>query len=140
MSLITEVLSDESATNRTPTCSPAFFRNVWDVLDEFVRNLEHSYHLADQIQCVVKAIRAGIRATHQSGTRGARLPFVGGDRNERCDRGESESTSHMRDRRGIAGGSARFELNELTTGCGDVGPQGVADGDGETSGGQAGGE
>jgi HD domain len=37
-------------------------RSIWDVLDDFVRNLEHCSNLSAQIPCVMNAIGAGILA------------------------------------------------------------------------------
>jgi HD-GYP domain-containing protein (c-di-GMP phosphodiesterase class II) len=49
-------------TQRVPHRKDASLRNVWDVLHEFVRDLEHCPSLAEQIHCVMRAIRASIRA------------------------------------------------------------------------------
>ena len=59
------LLNDEllgAKTNRVHHAGFASCRNICDVLDEFVRDLEYCDTLVMQLQCVMKAITAGIQA------------------------------------------------------------------------------
>jgi HD-GYP domain-containing protein (c-di-GMP phosphodiesterase class II) len=61
MSLTNEKLHS-AQTQRVPHRKAASTRNVWDVLDEFLRDLEPCANLSEQIPCVMKAIRGSLRA------------------------------------------------------------------------------